>query len=159
MSWYRGAANFIALGRLTHSWKPWNSPPEATRCSGGVSMCRMPAPGRHPLGVAAADQAAAAVRIVVLHLAVDHVGDGLEAAVRMPRGALGLAGRVVDLAHLVQVQERVQGGQVDAGERAANREPLALEAVGGGGDAAYRPGQRQCRVRARDRGRVSTLKR
>jgi hypothetical protein len=59
---------------------------------------------------------------------VEHVGDGLEAAVGVPGGALGLAGGVVDLAHLVHVDERVQRAQVDAGEGAADREALALKA-------------------------------
>ena len=72
------------------------------------------------------------------HLAVDHVGDGLEAAVRVPRRALGLARRVLDLAHLVQVDERVEVGQVDAGEGAADREALALEAARRGGHRAHR---------------------
>ncbi len=49
----------------------------------------------------------------MLEHAVDHVGDGFEAAVGVLRGALGLAGRVVDLAHLVHVHERVEGCQVD----------------------------------------------
>ena len=62
----------------------------------------------------------------MLEGAVDHVGHGLEAAVRVPGGALGLARRVLDLAHLVHVDERVEVGQVDAGEGAADREALAL---------------------------------
>ena len=37
---------------------------------------------------------------------------------------------VVDLAHLVHVHERVEGGQVDPGEGAAYREPLTLEPDG-----------------------------
>jgi hypothetical protein len=45
---------------------------------------------RHPLGVAAAEVAAAAVRVLVDELAVDQVGDRLEAAVGVPRSALGL---------------------------------------------------------------------
>jgi hypothetical protein len=59
----------------------------------------------------------------VLHLAVDHVGDGLEAAVRVPRGALGLARRVLHLAHLVHVDERVQRALADPGERPPDRNP------------------------------------
>ncbi len=43
-SWYRGGVHFSALGRLTQSWIPWNRPPLATRCSGGFSMWRIPAP-------------------------------------------------------------------------------------------------------------------
>jgi hypothetical protein len=65
--------------------------------------------------------------------AVDHVGDGLEPAVGVPGRALGLARGVVDLAHLVHVHERVEGGQVDPGEGAAHREPFPLVAAGGGG--------------------------
>jgi len=80
----------------------------------------------HPLGVAVGDQPAAAVGVLVTEGAVDDVGDGLEPAVRVPRGALGLAGAVVDLAHLVHVHERVEPVQVHPGERAPDREPLAL---------------------------------
>src|SRR3712207_7833762 len=39
-----GGAHFCAAGRLTQSWNPWNSPPEATSHAGGFSMCRIPAP-------------------------------------------------------------------------------------------------------------------
>src|SRR3954447_18994874 len=83
--------------------------------------------GSHPLGVAVADRAAAPVGVGVLEGAVDDVGDGLEAAVRVPGSALRLARRVLDLAHLVHVDERVQVAQVHPGEGAANREALALE--------------------------------
>src|SRR5687767_12781542 len=60
---------------------------------------------------------------------VQHVGDGLEASVRMPRRALGLAGRVLHLAHLIHVDERVEVGEIDAGERAPDREAFSLEAT------------------------------
>ena len=42
---------------------------------------------------------------------------------RVPGGALRLARRVLDLAHLVEVDERIEVGQGDAGEGAANRKP------------------------------------
>src|SRR5882757_3082350 len=64
----------------------------------------------------------------MLEGAVDDVCDRLEAAVRVPGGALGLARRVLDLAHLIHVDERVQLGHRDAGKRAANREALTLVA-------------------------------
>src|SRR6266540_1477317 len=48
--------------------------------------------------------------------AVDHVGDGLEPTVRMPRGPLRLSWAVVDLAHLVHVHEGVQNSKVVAGD-------------------------------------------
>ena len=85
------------------------------------------AAGGHPLGVAVGDQAAAAVGVLVPERPVDDVGHGLEPAVRVPGRALRLTGRVVHLAHLVHVNERVQRPQVDAGECAADRETLALE--------------------------------
>ena len=43
-SWYRGVANFCVRGRFTHNWIPWNRPPDATRSSGGRSMCSNPEP-------------------------------------------------------------------------------------------------------------------
>ena len=94
-----------------------------------------PGAGSHPLGVAIGDHAAAAVRIVVLEDAVDQVGDGLEPAMRMPGRALGLTGRVIDLAHLVEVDERIEFGKIHAGERAADREALPLETLGRDRDA------------------------
>ena len=95
-------------------------------------MCRMPGAGRHPLGVAVGDQAAAAVGVLVLERAVDHVGDGLEAAVRVPRRALRLARRVLHLAHLVHVDERVE---VAPGRRRRTR----------GGPGSPRPRSRSAR--------------
>jgi hypothetical protein len=94
--------------------------------------------GGHPLRVAVGDHPAPTVGIGVLEDAVDHVGDGLEAAVWMPRGALRLARRVFDLAHLVEVDEWVEVGQIDAGERATDREALPFETARGAGDAADR---------------------
>jgi hypothetical protein len=46
----------------------------------------------HPLDVAVAYQPTAAVGVLVLEDAVKHVGDGLEPAVRVPRGPLGSPG-------------------------------------------------------------------
>ena len=78
-------------------------------------------------------------RVLVHEDAVDDVGDGLEAAVRVPGGALGLARRVLDLTHLVHVDERVERRQVDPGEGAAHGEALALEAARRGRHRAHRP--------------------
>ena len=89
---------------------------------------QQPGAGGHPLRVAVRDGAAATVAVLVVEDAVDDVGDGLEAAVRVPGRALGLARRVLHLAHLVHHDERVEVLEVDAGERAAHREPLALVA-------------------------------
>ena len=106
---------------------------------GGLLDVQDPAARGHPLGVAVGDQAAATVGVLVPEHAVDDVGDGLEPAVRVPRGALGLAGRVLDLAHLVHVDERVQLPQVHPGEGPADREALTLEAGRRGGHRHDRP--------------------
>src|SRR5688572_12548164 len=84
-------------------------------------------PGGHPLGVAVRDDSPATVRVAVLERAVDHVGDSLEAAMRVPGRALRLARGVLHLAHLVEMDERIEVAQVDAVKRAPDREPVALE--------------------------------
>ena len=99
-------------------------------------MWRMPPPAVIHWVAPLAIDAAATVGVLVQERPVDDVGDGLEAAVRVPVGAPGLARRVVDLAHLVHVDERVEVGAVDAGEGPPDREALALEAARGGGDRA-----------------------
>ena len=104
--------------------------------------------GGHPLGVAVGDQAATAVRVLVLEGAVDHVGDGLEAAMGMPRRALGFAGRVLHLTHLIHVDERVDERGIGAREGAPHRESFALESVRRGGDADHRTERRAAAGRA-----------
>ena len=86
-----------------------------------------PRPGGHPLGVAVGDDPATAVRVLVLEDPVEHVGHRFEPAVRMPRRSLGLPRRVLDLTHLIHVDEWVEVGQIDAGERPADGESLPLE--------------------------------
>ena len=93
----------------------------------------------HPLGSAVGDDAAAAVGVLVLEGAVEHVGDGLEAPVRVPVGAPRLAGAVVDRAHLVHVDERVELFGGHACECPPHGEALAFEAAGRRGDARDRP--------------------
>ena len=90
---------------------------------------------RHPLRIAVRDHSPAAVRVAVLEGAVHDVGDGLEAAMRMPGRAFRLAGRVLDLPHLVHVDERVELAEIHAVERATHREAVALEPPGCARDA------------------------
>ena len=92
----------------------------------------------HPLGRAVGDQAAATGGVLVLERPVDHVRHGLEAPVRVPGGALGLAGGVLDGTHVVEQQERVGERQVHAGERPAYDEALALDLAARGDDLADR---------------------
>ncbi len=109
-----------------------------------------PGAGGHPLRVAVRDEPAAAVRVLVLERAVDHVGDRLETTMWVPGRALRLTGRVLDLAHLVEVHERIEIFERDAGEGAADREPLPFEPVRGVGDAAHGADARYGRIRFRD---------
>src|SRR5262249_32840325 len=81
----------------------------------------------HPLCVARADHASAAVRVVVRDLAVEKVGDGLEPAVGMPRRALRLARAEPLGAHVVEQKERIGLGHRElAGKRTPDLEPRAL---------------------------------
>ena len=109
---------------------PWKSPPLIDQLLGRRLDVEDAAAGGHPLGGAVGDDAAAAVGVLVLERAVDHVGDGLEATVGVPGGALGLARGVVDLAHLVHVDERVEVGEVDAGEGPATGKPSPSKPAG-----------------------------
>ncbi len=93
----------------------------------------------HPLRGTVGDQAAATVRVLVREAAVDHVGDGFEAAVRVPVRAPRLTGLVLHLAHLVHVHERVEVGGAHAGEGAHDGKALALVAARAGGDRADGP--------------------
>jgi hypothetical protein len=84
------------------------------------------APGGHPLGIAVGDDAAATVGVGVLEDAIDDVGDGLEPAVRVPGGTFGLARGVLDLTHLIHVDERVEIAQIHPSESAPDGEALTL---------------------------------
>src|SRR5581483_7945045 len=75
----------------------------------------------------------------MLEDAVDHVRHGLEAAMRVPRGALRLAGRVLHLAHLVHVDEGVEVAKVHPGEGPTDRKALTLEPMWGDRYASHPP--------------------
>ena len=84
------------------------------------AVCR-----RHPLHVARAEVARVAEAVLVPHVAVEHVGDGLEAAVRMRRKAGDVVVRVVR-EELVEHQERIEPLVLPAAERAAQLDPRAV---------------------------------
>ena len=82
----------------------------------------------HPLRGSVRDESATTGGVLVLECAIDDVGDRLEAAVRMPRRALGLARSPLHRAHVIQQQERVGVAQRHAPrERPTHREAFALE--------------------------------
>jgi hypothetical protein len=82
----------------------------------------------HPLRVAVGDEPAAPVGVPMLEDAIDHVGHGFEAPVRVPRSALGLTRRIVHLTHLIHVDEWIESTEIHSRERPAHWEALALEA-------------------------------
>ena len=93
-------------GRLTHNWTPWNSPLMPRDPPGALDV-QQARTGGHPLGVTVGDQPTATVGVGVLEGPVHDVGDGLESAVGMPGRAFRLTGGVLDLTHLIHVDERV----------------------------------------------------
>lgn len=95
------------------------------------------ASGRHPLHVAGSEPAAVAGGIRVLHLAVEDIGHGLEAAMWMVGRADCFAWRIVDRSHLVEQHERVRLTQARAGQRAARNEAGALALTMRGDELRY----------------------
>ena len=84
------------------------------------------AAGRHPLHVAGAEAAAVAEAVAVLDVAGEHVGDRLDAAVRMPRKAGEIVARVV-VAEVVEEQERIELRGVAEAERALQLDAGAFD--------------------------------
>src|SRR5438874_12332512 len=82
--------------------------------------------------------------------AVDHVGNGLEPSVRMPRGPLRLTGPVLHLAHLVHMDERIQVSLIEPIERTPHRKALALYAFWSRSDGEDGPFHRCDRIDVRE---------
>ena len=78
----------------------------------------MPLPGGHPLHVAGGDGALVAHAVAVFDGAGEHVRDGLDAAVRVPREARQVIFRDV-VAEVVEQEERVEIGRIAESECAA----------------------------------------
>ena len=131
--------NLSLAGRFTQSWMPWNSPPAIDQLFRRRLDVQDAGAGGHPLGGTVLDHAAAAVAVLVQERSVDHVGHRLEATVRVPGRPARFQGRVVDLAHLIHVDERVQIGLRHPGEGAHDRKALAFEALRTSGDGADGP--------------------
>src|SRR5689334_3658084 len=83
--------------------------------------------GAHPLHVAGAEVAGVAVVVLVLHVAIEHVGDRLEAAVRMRREAGEVVVQIVR-EELVEHEERVVARELARAEAAPQ---LDSGAIGG----------------------------
>ena len=81
---------------------------------------------RHPLKVAGGDGPAVAHAVAVLDGAGEDVGDGFDAAMRMPREAGQVIGRDV-VAEVIEQEEGVEVGRVAESERAAQMHAGAFE--------------------------------
>src|SRR6516225_10179618 len=92
------------------------------------------AAGRHPLHVAGAEIAAIAEAVAVLDITGEHVGNGLDAAMRMPGETGEIFGRAV-VAEIVQKEKWIEFGGVAEAESAAQMHAGALDRGLGRDDA------------------------
>jgi hypothetical protein len=103
MSRYQGARILSLAGRFSQSWKPSMRP---SSCS-GISLWMTPRPAVIHCTPPPAMQAFVAGAVAVAHAALEHVGHGLEAAVRVVGEAADVVARVVG-AEGVEHQEGVE---------------------------------------------------
>ena len=135
MAWYAGLAHLEGGGQVHPELDAVGAATVAREDLRRDLVVQDPGAGRHPLGVTLTDDPAATVGVVVLDDPVDHVGDGLEAPVRVPRRADRLVGGVVDRPELVEQEEGVGHVGVDvAREGSPDLEAGALHRVVGGHD-------------------------
>ena len=80
----------------------------------------------HPLDVAGGDGAAVAEAVAVLHRSGEHIRDGLDAAMGMPREAREVVLRHI-VAKVVEQQERVVVGRLAESERPAQVHACAFQ--------------------------------
>jgi hypothetical protein len=84
------------------------------------------APGRHPLHVAGAERTFVSEAVAVLDIAGKHIGNGLDAAVRVP----GEAGKIIRrtiVAEVVEQQEGIELGSVAEAEGAVELDAGAFD--------------------------------
>src|SRR5436190_2711510 len=80
----------------------------------------------HPLHVAGAERAAVAEAVAMRHFAGQHVGDGLDAAMRMPRESLEEVRRTI-VPEIVEEQKRIELGGVAEPESTVQLDACALD--------------------------------
>ena len=91
----------------------------------GISWWMMPLPGRHPLHVSAPDGSLVPQRVAVVHLALEHVGDGLDAPMGMPGKSRSVERGVVG-AEVVEHQKGVEKSLLAGTEGAGGDAPRRL---------------------------------
>ena len=115
------------------------------------------AAGRHPLHVAGAERAAVAEAVAVGHRAGEHVGDGLDAAVRVPREP-GEVVRGPVVAEVVEEQEGVEVRRVPEAEGALQPHAGALHGGLRRHDALHGPDGHRTSSPTERQGNTSSLK-
>src|SRR4051812_8591 len=96
--------------------------------------------GRHPLRIAAVQEAVVAERIAMLQITFEYVGDCLKAAMRVPRRACSFPRRELDGPHVIEEQERIDVGQCCRREGPADDESVALDGALSWNEAGDRSG-------------------
>src|SRR5713101_7586722 len=95
-----------------------------------------PAPGGHPLHVAGAQRPLVSQAVAVVHRPGQDIGDGLDAAMRMPGEAGAIVVRAV-VAKIVEQQERIELAGLSESERAVELHPGAFHGGGGRNDTLH----------------------
>ena len=123
----------VAIGRRLHLFARRQVDPQLEPAHAACGLLRHlgmndAARRRHPLHVTGAEVAPIAEAVLVTHVPVEHVGDGLEPAMRMRGETRQVVVRVVG-EELVEHQERIESLVLATAEAAAQ---LDAGAVGGG---------------------------
>src|SRR5229473_8303126 len=96
------------------------------------------APGRHPLDVAGAELTLVAQAVAVVDAARQHIGDGLDAAVRMPGKSGAIVLRTI-VAEVVEQEERIELARLPEAEGAPQLHARAFDRGLGFDDALHGP--------------------
>src|SRR5262249_60804612 len=122
----RACARLPLLRRGGALRPPLLPPPPPLAPSLRLPLVVEPPPRRHPLDLAGPDDALVAEAVPVLDVAVEDVGDGLDAPVRVPGEPLPVVVGVLG-AEMVEQQERVELRDLVEAERASQVDARPLE--------------------------------
>ena len=134
-SWYFGARHLLARRQV----QPQLEAAHAALLLLGHLRVHEAASRGHPLHAAGHEHALVAVVVAVTHATIEHVGDGLEAAVRV----IGKAGDVVlgpVGAELIEHEERIKVRQLRLADDAAQLDAGAIRGRHASHDTLHRAG-------------------
>src|SRR5215467_5515710 len=89
-------------------------------------LVQNPAPGRHPLHVAGAELAPVSQTVAVIDASRQHMRDGLDAAVRMPRKSCAIVFRTI-VAEVVEQEEWIEFARIPEAEGATQLHARAFD--------------------------------